>query len=154
MFPKEAIAMRWIKSKSLFLLIWLMAALLGAAVAETPRAAKPEDIGISSQGLQRIHDLIQCSIDARNFSGAVPLVSRNGKIAYFEAQGLMDIETNKPMATGLTQDYAAASNGTKHKGGSALFAVGHTEKLVDFGYHSMREMAIRSEATRENEHEF
>jgi CubicO group peptidase (beta-lactamase class C family) len=66
--------------------------------AETPRAAKPEDVGISSQRLQRIHELIARNIDAGSFSGAVTLVARNGKIAHFEAQGLMDIETKKPMA--------------------------------------------------------
>jgi CubicO group peptidase (beta-lactamase class C family) len=90
--------MHLIKSMSLFLLLSLIAALPGAAVAETPRAAKPEDVGLSSQRLQRIHELIQHSIDAGNFSGAVTLVARSGKIAHFEAQGLMDIETNKAMA--------------------------------------------------------
>jgi CubicO group peptidase (beta-lactamase class C family) len=90
--------MRSIKSTSLFVLISLIVALPGATSAETPRAAKPEDVGISSQRLQRIHDLVQRSIDAENFSGAVTLVARNGKIAHFEAQGLMDIETSKPIA--------------------------------------------------------
>jgi len=90
--------MRLIRSTSLALLISLIVALPGATSAETPRAAKPEDVGISSQRLQRIHDLVQHSIDAGNFSGAVTLVARNGKIAHFEAEGLMDIETNKPIA--------------------------------------------------------
>src|SRR5262249_34202517 len=36
-------------------------------------------------------------IDAHNISGAVTLVARRGKIAHFEARGLMDIETKKPM---------------------------------------------------------
>ena len=91
--------MRLIKPTTLFLLISLIIAVPGATIsAETPRAAKPEDVGISSQRLQRIHDLVQHSIDAGNFSGAVTLVARNGKIAHFEAQGLMDIETNKPIA--------------------------------------------------------
>jgi len=85
--------MRLIKATSLFLLLSLV-----ATAAGTPRAAKPEDVGISSQRLQRIHDLVQRSIDADNFSGAVTLVARNGKIAHFEAQGLMDLETKKPMA--------------------------------------------------------
>jgi CubicO group peptidase (beta-lactamase class C family) len=90
--------MRFLKSTSLFLLLSLIAALPGAAGAETPRAAKPEDVGISSQRLQRIHDLIQRNIDAGNFSGAVTLIARSGEIAHLEAQGLMDIESNKPMA--------------------------------------------------------
>src|SRR5205809_303266 len=67
-------------------------------VAEVPRA-KPEDVGISSERLHRIHELILRHLDAGSFSGAVTLVSRNGRIAHLEAQGLMDIETKKPMAT-------------------------------------------------------
>ena len=90
--------MRLKKSTSLFLLLSLIVALPGAGIAETPRAVKPEDVGISSQRLQRIRDLMQRNIDAGNFSGAVTLVARSGKVAHFEAQGLMDIETNKPMA--------------------------------------------------------
>lgn len=89
--------MRWMKSMTVFLLLSLIVVLPQAEVAQTPRPAKAEDVGISSQRLQRIHDLIQRNIDAGNFSGAVTLVARSGKVAHLEAQGLMDIETNKPM---------------------------------------------------------
>src|SRR5215467_566394 len=56
-----------------------------------------------------------------------------------------NIETGA-MATGLARGYATASNDTGHKGGSGSFVVGHPEKLIDFGYRSMHEMAIRSKA--------
>ena len=69
-----------------------------SSVAETPRA-KPEDVGMSSERLHRIHELIQRNVDAGSFSGAVTLVARNGRIAHLEAQGLMDVESRKPMAT-------------------------------------------------------
>src|SRR4029079_13784616 len=36
------------------------------------------------------------------------------------------------IAVGLRRGYATASNDTGHKDGSASFAVGHPEKLVDF----------------------
>ena len=36
-------------------------------------------------------------MDAGNFSGAVTLVARSGKIAHLEAQGRMDIQADKPM---------------------------------------------------------
>jgi CubicO group peptidase (beta-lactamase class C family) len=42
---------------------------------------------------------MQRHIAAGDFSGSVTLVARNGRIAHLEAQGLMDIETRKPMAT-------------------------------------------------------
>src|SRR5947207_1569096 len=95
-FPKgEPMRLRQ-RSLPVFLVFLLLVTFTVAA--QTPRAAKPEDVGISSQRLQRIHDLIQRNIDAGSFSGAVTLVSRNGKVAHLEAQGLMDIETKKPMA--------------------------------------------------------
>src|SRR6185369_7701022 len=56
-----------------------------------------------------------------------------------------NIETGA-MAAGLSRGYATASNDTGHEGGSASFAVGHPEKVVDFAYRSMHEMAIQSKA--------
>ena len=84
-------------ARSAAALLVLLTLLLSTSAAETPRA-KPDDVGISSQRLQRIHELMQRHIDAGSFSGAVTLVARNGRIAHLEAQGLMDIETKKPMA--------------------------------------------------------
>ena len=40
---------------------------------------------------------MQRYIDAKQITGAVTLVARSGRIAHFEAQGLMDIEAKKPM---------------------------------------------------------
>jgi CubicO group peptidase (beta-lactamase class C family) len=62
------------------------------------QTAKPEEVGLSSERLKRIHDLIERRIEQRDISGAVTLVARRGRVAHLEAQGLMDIETNKPMA--------------------------------------------------------
>ena len=61
-------------------------------------AGKPEDSGMSAGRLQRIHEAVQRHIDAGEISGAVTLVARNGRIVHFEAHGLMDLETKKPMA--------------------------------------------------------
>src|SRR5262247_3765486 len=88
--------MRLIAKSTAAPLLLFMLALTSAA--ETPRA-KPDDVGISGQRLQRIHELMQRHIDAGNISGSVTLVARNGRIAHLEAQGLMDIETRKPMTT-------------------------------------------------------
>src|SRR5438477_2353758 len=76
----------------------------------------------------------------------MPAENWNGKfLAVGNGGWAGNIETNA-IATGLRKGYAAASNDTGHKGGSASFAVGHPEKLVDFGYRSMHEMAVRSKA--------
>src|ERR1039457_5882495 len=52
---------------------------------------------MSSERLTRIHQAIARHIDAGEISGAVTLVARNGKIVHFEAHGLMDLESKKPM---------------------------------------------------------
>ena len=65
--------------------------------AGTVPTGKPEDAGMSSQRLRRIHEAIQRHIDAGEISGAVTLVARRGRIVHFEAHGLMDIEAKRPM---------------------------------------------------------
>ncbi len=59
--------------------------------------AKSESVGLSSERLQRINEVIKRYIDSNQISGAVTLVARNGQIAHHEAQGLMDIEGKKPI---------------------------------------------------------
>ena len=76
----------------------------------------------------------------------MPAENWNGKfLAVGNGGWAGNIETGA-MATGLRRGYAAASNDTGHKGGSASFAVGHPEKVIDFGYRSMHEMAVQSKA--------
>jgi CubicO group peptidase (beta-lactamase class C family) len=66
--------------------------------ARTEKAtAKPEEVGFSAERLQRINNVIQRHINAQHISGAVTLVARKGRVAHFEAHGLMDIESKKPM---------------------------------------------------------
>ncbi len=67
-----------------------------AAAGEVPMG-QPEDAGMSAERLGRIHEAIQRHIDAGEISGAVTLVARRGRIVHFEAHGLMDIESKKPM---------------------------------------------------------
>ena len=43
---------------------------------------------------------------------------------------------------GLQRGYATASTDTGHTGGSATFALGHPEKVVDFGYRAAHEMTV------------
>jgi CubicO group peptidase (beta-lactamase class C family) len=58
---------------------------------------KPEDVGLSSERLQRINDVMQQYIDSNQISGGITVVSRRGRIAHFEARGLMDVESKTPM---------------------------------------------------------
>jgi CubicO group peptidase (beta-lactamase class C family) len=80
-----------------FAVALIIGAVLAWPIAAATPTAKPEEVGFSAERLHRITDLVQRHITAGTFSGAVTLVARNGRIAHFEAQGLMDIESRKPM---------------------------------------------------------
>jgi CubicO group peptidase (beta-lactamase class C family) len=66
-------------------------------VAGTIPVGKPEEVGLSSERLTRIGEAVQRHIDAGNVAGAVTLVARKGRIAHFEARGMMNLESKKPM---------------------------------------------------------
>lgn len=61
-------------------------------------SAKPEAVGLSSERLERINSVVQKDIDGKRIAGAVTLVVRRGKVAWFKAQGMMDREASRPMA--------------------------------------------------------
>ena len=73
--------------------------LLPLAAASLP-VAKPEDAGFSTERLRRVHEMMMRQVDAHDISGAVTMVARRGQVVHFEAHGLMDIESNKPMTKG------------------------------------------------------
>ena len=80
-------------------LVVLLSATLDWPVSAAAPAAKPEEVGLSSERLQRVNELMQRHIEAGTFSGAVTLVARHGRIAHLQAQGLMDIQSRKAMQT-------------------------------------------------------
>ncbi|HYU44330.1 MAG TPA: serine hydrolase domain-containing protein [Vicinamibacteria bacterium] len=62
-----------------------------------PRAARPEEVGLLSERLQRLTDTFQGYVKDGRLAGAVVLVARRGKIVYSGAFGQRDIETHAPM---------------------------------------------------------
>jgi feruloyl esterase len=74
----------------------------------------------------------------------LPAGNWNGKFLAVGNGGWAGTISFDAMATGLRRGYATASNDTGHQGGSASFAPGHPEKLIDFGYRAMHEMAVQS----------
>src|SRR5258708_30302473 len=80
-------------SRRRFAVVLLALSLTAATVPN----GKPEEVGFSSERLQRINETVQRYIDSGQITGAVTVVSRKGRIAHFEAQGLMDLESKTPM---------------------------------------------------------
>jgi CubicO group peptidase (beta-lactamase class C family) len=65
-------------------------------IAETS-VVRPEEVGLSSERLARITEMMKRHVAAGEISGGVTLVARHGKIAHFEATGVTDIDSKKPM---------------------------------------------------------
>jgi CubicO group peptidase (beta-lactamase class C family) len=68
-----------------------------AWAAEPLPRVKPEQVGLSSERLQRVSRVLAEEIEKGKLPGAVALVARKGRIAYFESFGVRDPETRAPM---------------------------------------------------------
>jgi len=73
----------------------------------------------------------------------------NGKFLALGNGGWAGSISFSAMAGGLQAGYAVASNDTGHSGGSAEFAVGHREKVVDFAWRAMHDMTFIAKAVIE-----
>jgi len=65
--------------------------------AQSLPKAKPEKVGLSSKRLERVSELFQGFVDQEQLAGAVALIARQGKVAYFKTWGWMDIADDAPM---------------------------------------------------------
>jgi CubicO group peptidase (beta-lactamase class C family) len=65
--------------------------------AQSLPSVRPEQVGLSSERLQRVMDMLKADVDKRVIPGAIVLVARHGKIAYFETVGVRDPATKAPM---------------------------------------------------------
>jgi CubicO group peptidase (beta-lactamase class C family) len=64
--------------------------------ASLPLAA-PEEVGLSRARLTRLTDVLRAEIERGRVPGAVALVARRGKVAYFESLGVRDPANGAPM---------------------------------------------------------
>jgi CubicO group peptidase (beta-lactamase class C family) len=67
------------------------------AAAQPLPAARPEDVGMSSQRLAKIAEVFNAEIKDGKIPGAVIMVARRGKLAYSEALGAQDKAAERPM---------------------------------------------------------
>jgi CubicO group peptidase (beta-lactamase class C family) len=68
---------------------------LGATVIA--QRTESGDEAFSAERLQRVGELIDHRIAAREIPGAVTLVAHNGRIVHFEARGVTDLDSRRPM---------------------------------------------------------
>ncbi len=60
--------------------------------------AEAESVGMSTEGLSRIDEMMQEHIDAGRIQGGVTIVARRGKVVHFSTHGKMDVEKGRAMA--------------------------------------------------------
>jgi CubicO group peptidase (beta-lactamase class C family) len=75
----------------------ILIALAPVAFGQGLPPAPPRSVGLSQQRLERIGMLMQEHVDGGLLAGAVALVARDGKVAYFKSVGMQDKERNVPM---------------------------------------------------------
>jgi CubicO group peptidase (beta-lactamase class C family) len=84
-------------------LLWMFTLALVPVVAVSawgqslPKVSQPEQVGFSSQRLERITETFQREVDSLAIPGAVVVVARDGKIAYEKAIGYQNREERVPM---------------------------------------------------------
>ena len=88
--------MKITKRMMLVTLVFILVTSIASAQG-IPQAKNPEKVGLSKERLQRISAWIQGDVDKGIVPGAVVMVLRKGKIAYYEAFGYRDKEKKIPM---------------------------------------------------------
>jgi feruloyl esterase len=76
----------------------------------------------------------------------LPAAGWNGKLQAVGNGGWAGSISYSAMAQALHDGYATSSTDTGHEGGSGSFALGHPEKVIDFGYRSEHEMTVKAKA--------
>jgi CubicO group peptidase (beta-lactamase class C family) len=74
----------------------IVALACGVRAGELPEAA-PQSTGISPTKLASAEKAVKDLVEKKEFSGAITLVARNGKIVEWQAVGMRDLAKNKPM---------------------------------------------------------
>jgi CubicO group peptidase (beta-lactamase class C family) len=89
-------------NKKIFSIILSIATALSFSIAVAQSnlpMATPEDLGFSSEQLDKIETYFQGRVDRGEIAGIVTLVARKGKIAHLSAVGYQDVDRDIPMDT-------------------------------------------------------
>lgn len=83
--------------------VYTVVALLGLVVVQAAssneiRAGRPERLGMSPDRMVRIDNLMEREIAEGKLAGAVCLLARHGKVAYFKAFGSQNVAEGTPMS--------------------------------------------------------
>src|SRR5882672_12169795 len=122
--------------------------------AAPPPAAAPEGRGRGGPAAPpqivparcRINAILRPSPDSEIEMEAWLPENWNGKFQFVGGGGWAGNISFPAMVSAVQEGYATASTDTGHKGGNALFAINHPEKLVDFAYRAVHETTVQTKA--------
>jgi CubicO group peptidase (beta-lactamase class C family) len=87
-----------IAARMLVVVVMILVFVTTAGAQGLPQAKNPEEVGLSSERLKRMTAGLKNDVDKGAIPGAVVLIARKGKVAYYEAIGFQDRENKIPMA--------------------------------------------------------
>jgi CubicO group peptidase (beta-lactamase class C family) len=92
------------------LALWLVAGSVSTVLGAAVPMAKPEDVGMSSQHLAYLDQIIQEALSRKDFPGAVLLVTHKGRTVYRKAFGESQwVPERKPMTADMIFDLASVT---------------------------------------------
>src|SRR5207237_6754617 len=77
-------------------LVLLLSSLVAFGADPLPRA-QPESVGLSSERLARIGQVLNADIERGRLPGMVVAIARKGRLAYYESFGYLDKQAGTPM---------------------------------------------------------
>ena len=86
----------FLRLASVVIIIFLLVSIAGAE--GIPNAKSPADVGFSAERLKKISAVFQKDVDKGDIPGAVIMVLRKGKVAYYDTIGFQDRENKIFMA--------------------------------------------------------
>jgi feruloyl esterase len=93
----------------------------------------------------RVSGIIKSTSDSEiKFEVWLPSEKWNGKFHGIGNGGFAGSISYAGMGGALARGYATASTDTGHSGGDASWALGHHEKIVDYGHRAIHEMTVKA----------
>jgi feruloyl esterase len=122
-----------------------------SGIAPGAPAAKGQQPAMSLPAYCRVALLLTPTTDSHIESEVwLPVDNWNGKLQVVGNGGWAGSISYPAMASALKDGYATASTDTGHKagdgGGNGMFALGHPEKTIDFGYRALHETTVKAKS--------
>jgi len=83
--------------KMLLYFLLFISLLIPSVFSQGLPVVAPEDVGISSERLQRLKSVMQDYVEQQKLAGLTSVVARKGKVVHYEHYGMRNIETGKPI---------------------------------------------------------